>query len=76
MKIHQIQRMPQSSDELTRSHLGEVRNIHESCFRSYQILEKVKELIEHGTPSAVIKELIEEMEFKSDQGGGNTATSA
>jgi hypothetical protein len=35
---------------------------HESLFRSYQILERVKWLLERGTPSAVVLELIAVME--------------
>jgi hypothetical protein len=35
---------------------------HESLLRSYQIVEKVKWLLERGTPSAVVLELIALME--------------
>jgi len=36
--------------------------IHESTLRSYQILQKVKDLLNRGTPTDVILELIWEME--------------
>ena len=36
--------------------------IHESVFRSYQVLEKVKEYLRKGYPAEVILELIEVME--------------
>lgn len=35
---------------------------HESLFRSYHILLKVKELLELGTPQKVILEIIEDIE--------------
>ena len=37
-------------------------NVHESVFRSYHILEKVKELIEQKTPAYVMIELINDMQ--------------
>jgi hypothetical protein len=36
--------------------------VHESIFRSYQILEKVKDLLRANTPPDVVMELIEFME--------------
>ena len=38
--------------------------VHESIFRSFHILEKVKILLERGTPTKVVLELIDEMEEK------------
>jgi hypothetical protein len=35
---------------------------HESLFRSYQILEKTKELLECNTPSSVVLEIIYDIE--------------
>jgi len=35
---------------------------HESIFRSYQILEKVKDLLEKETPPSVVLEIIREVE--------------
>lgn len=35
---------------------------HESIFRSYQILEKVKELLRLGTPGEVVLEIINDIE--------------
>lgn len=35
---------------------------HESLCRAFHIVEKVKELLDQGTPGAVVLELIEEME--------------
>jgi len=57
MKIHEIKEMPTSTDQLEKH-----KNYHESCFRSYQILQKVKEWLEYDTPPKVIKEIIEELE--------------
>lgn len=36
--------------------------IHESCLRSYQCLEKVKELLEKDCPSVVILEIIADVQ--------------
>lgn len=38
------------------------KGIHESIFRSFGILEKVKHLLEIGTPHEVILEMIDLME--------------
>jgi hypothetical protein len=37
-------------------------NVHESVYRSYHIVQKVKELLQVGTPATVILELIQTME--------------
>ena len=37
---------------------------HESVLRSYHIVRKVKDLLQRGTPTDVVLELIEEMENK------------
>ena len=39
---------------------------HESLLRSYQILQKVKELLGKGTPPDVVLELIEFMESRHE----------
>ena len=57
MKISEIRRMRTTYD-MTKSMGG----IHESVFRSYQVLEKVKEYLRKGYPAEVILELIEVME--------------
>ena len=36
--------------------------VHESIFRSYQILELVKDYLRRGVPSDVVLEIIEELE--------------
>lgn len=46
---------------------------HESVMRSYQILEKVKWMIEKGTPLQVIDELILLMETRLPQSGDGPA---
>lgn len=41
--------------------------VHESCYRSYHILEKVLEMIELDVPKETIKELVAFMrEYKPD----------
>jgi len=40
--------------------------VHESVFRSYQILEKVKELLEKNTAPDIILELVKEMEEEEE----------
>lgn len=62
MKLHEINKQPTTTSELCRLPNDPDPKIHESVFRSYQILEKVKELMDLGTPSAVVRELIDEME--------------
>ena len=42
-------------------------NIHESIFRSYHILEKVKELLEKKTSGDIVLELINEMEEPEEE---------
>ena len=56
MKISEIQQMP-------RVLVGH----HESLFRSYQILERVKSFLKWKVPGKVILELIEEMEFPTER---------
>ena len=51
MKIKDITKMQTAED-----------NLHESLFRSYHILEKVKDYLHRKVPDDVIIELIEEME--------------
>ena len=41
-----------------------LNNTHESSYRVYHALERVKSLLEHGVPNDVILELIEEMDSK------------
>lgn len=42
---------------------------HESCLRAYQILAKVKWLLEKGTDAEVVRELISLMESGAEQRG-------
>jgi hypothetical protein len=44
--------------------------IHESVFRSYHLLEKVKALLQDGVPAKVILEIIDEIEGHSQNSGG------
>jgi len=62
MTIGEIQRMPQCGTELCSTEQSRFPRVHESLFRSYQILEKVKYLLEKGTAPLVVSELIDEME--------------
>jgi len=62
MNIREIQAMPQTTYELTLTKGKPFPDRHESVFRSYHILEKVKYLLNEGTSNAVVLELIEEME--------------
>ncbi len=59
MKIIEIIPLPTSVE-------GNFPNgVHESIFKSFHILEKVKKLLEYQTPYPVILELITEMETDS-----------
>ena len=51
MTYNRIQRMPTTLD-----------NVHESVFRSYQILEKVKEMLSRNDSVETITETIEHLE--------------
>lgn len=42
-----------------------INNVHESCFRSYQILEKVKIMLNRDDSKETIMETIEMMETKN-----------
>jgi hypothetical protein len=54
-KIGEIKKFPRSID-----------NTHESCYQSYQILQKVIHLLNQNTPTSVISEIIEECLSKCD----------
>ena len=56
MKIHEIRVMRTVLEEYP------ALPAHESLCRAFHIVEKVKELLDQGTPGAVVLELIEEME--------------
>lgn len=58
MKWVDIAAMPQSVAEVPQGYRG----IHESCLRSYQLLEKVKDYLRRGVPADVLLELIAETE--------------
>lgn len=62
MKMLEVRTMPTVYD-FTDS---KAVRVHESCFRSFQILGKVKELLGQGTPGSVVLELIELMESKPE----------
>ena len=46
MKLEEIRQMPTT-----------VGVYHESCFRSFHVLQKIMELVAAGTPAAVIAEI-------------------
>jgi len=54
MTIKEIREMPTS--------IVGANKIHESVLRSYQVLKKVKYLLDEGTSANVVRELIREME--------------
>jgi len=57
------------SAQQMREHLASgCAGIHESVMRSYQILEKVKWLLERDTHPEVLKELIDHMESEAANG--------
>lgn len=61
MKISEIKTFPNT--------LGTGANgmrFHESIFRSYQILEKVKELLRKQVAPSVVLEIIEDIEMATD----------
>jgi len=43
-----------------------IGNVHESCYRSFSILESVKEMIKRGDSIETIKEYIEYMEKEQE----------
>lgn len=55
-----IRCMPTAVEKVPEGCIG----VHESMLRSYAILQKVKELLDVGTPGSVIRELILMMECK------------
>ena len=71
MDYDQIRAMPTTlTREEIKDHVDHgARGVHESVLRAYQILGKVKWLIEKGTAPEVIEELIRMMErpMKEDQ---------
>lgn len=58
--ISDIRKMPVLVEEIPPGAKG----VHESVLRAYNILEKVKHLLEEKTPSKIVLELIREMEGK------------
>jgi hypothetical protein len=58
LQYNEIAKMPTCIDNIPPGSRG----VHESCTRAYQILEKVKWLLERATDSEVILELIRLME--------------
>lgn len=65
MKATEIRRMATDTSEMARLPNEVDPKIHESCFRSFHIVEKVKELLNKDTPSEVLLEFIEIMESNS-----------
>jgi len=55
MKIIEIQKLGEVSD---------APNEHDSIRKHFQIVQKVKYLLENKTPGKIVLELIEEMEIK------------
>lgn len=55
MNLSQIRTMPTGVGPFTKE---QCEGVHESCLRSYQMLEKVKEWLKEEVPHKVILELI------------------
>ena len=55
MKVSDIAKCPTVQD-----------NVHESMYRSFQILDKVKYWLREGMPTKLVLELIDEMEGKDE----------
>ena len=65
MDIHNlsvIHKMPTTTDELQIINYFTLGNTHESCFRSYHILQTVKEMLKDNEPRETILSAIELME--------------
>ena len=63
MRINEIRNFPTTIDNPAPGR-GLPSGWHESLLRSYQIVQKVRELLEKKTPTEVILELIDTMEEK------------
>lgn len=65
--ILDIMKMPTLTSELPKE-LG-VKNtkIHESCFRCYQILQRVKYYLSEGMPQNLILDLINDMDVSKKE---------
>ena len=63
MKLININRHPTTInlDSLEKGTKG----LHESCFRSFMILLKIRHLLENDVPANIILELMDEMESPS-----------
>ena len=64
MKISDIRAFPTTIDSIPTGCKG----VHESVLRSFQIVAKVRWLLEHGTPSDVVLSLMDEMEERYTEG--------
>jgi len=58
MKISEIRQLQTAISEIPSG----AKAVHESAFRSYHILQKVKDLLARNVPVDVILELVAEME--------------
>jgi len=61
LKLYEIRECP------TVLEVNSNQKYHESIFRSYQLLEKVKELLARKVPSDVILEIIRDTEHAEQQ---------
>ncbi len=59
MSLGDIRRMPTSITEIPLGSSG----VHESCLRSFHILNKVIDLLMKGTPAEVILEIVEDLKL-------------
>jgi RNase adaptor protein for sRNA GlmZ degradation len=63
MRIQDIARRPTTTKEIDKT---SKMSIHESCFRSYSILEQVKYYLTNNVPAKIILQLIDDMEDKGE----------
>ena len=62
MNISQIKQYPTSINTVPSDNRTVLNSCHESYFRSYQTLQKVKELLEQNTHQKVVLEIIHDIE--------------
>lgn len=64
MTIMEIRSFPTdlSAERVKRGLMEGCRGFHESLTRGYQISQKVRELLQQGTPPAVVLEIMDVME--------------
>ena len=67
MKLNEIRKQPTTTGEMIRDVGERDPRIHESVFRSFHIVDKIKELLKKGTPPDVLIEIIEDLQNSSSR---------